>query len=65
MKEAKSIGIKVDKKDWTISAKDFIANIELFSYSRNRIKENREQKTLPPTTYIKNSGFGAKTKLKV
>ena len=48
-----------------ISAKDFIDNIELFSYNRNTLKENRERKTLPPTTYIKNSGFGAKTKLKV
>ena len=65
MKEAKSIDIEVDKKEWTISAKDFIANIELFSYNRNTLKENRERKTLPPTTYIKNSGFGAKTKLKV
>ena len=59
MKEAKSIDIEVDKKEWTISAKDFIANIELFSYNRNTLKENRERKTLPPTTYIKNSGFGA------
>ena len=65
MKEAKSIDIKVDKMEWTISAKDFIANIELFSYNRNRLKENRERKTLPPTTYLKNSDFGAKTKLKV
>ena len=65
MKEAKSIDIKVAKKEWTISNKDFIDNIELFSYNRNTSKANRKRKTLPPTTYIKNSGFGAKTKLKV
>ena len=28
MKEAKSIDIKVDKKKWTISAKDFIDNMK-------------------------------------
>ena len=50
MNEAKSIDIKVDKKEWTISAKYFIENIELYSYNRNRLKENRERKTLPPIT---------------
>ena len=65
MKEAISIDIRINKKDWAISAKDLIANIEMFSYNRNRLIEYSQSKILPPTTYIKNAGFSSKSNLMV